>query len=106
MSSKGIDIFALKDDRVLFLELKSYLTLTTSEKKDSIHQFQVNNKIVIDFLNKTKYKPENVVYKLLIYERNIQLYKYNLDTTYDLYLKPPRTNIVKFIEQIIAALEC
>jgi len=70
VSSKGIDIFALKQDYVFFIELKTHGKITPTLKKDALEQFVINGYIVNEFITKTSYTPNKVLYTLLMYEKN------------------------------------
>ena len=100
VSSKGIDIFALKDDKALFIELKSHAVIETTFKNDALIQFCVNSKIVNDYINKTCKSSQNVLYLLVMYERNNTFYVYDSNDCERVYSKQPRVNIVSSIESI------
>jgi len=43
----------MKNDKVIFLELKSYIKLNKSNIKNALNQFIINDKIVCDFVSRT-----------------------------------------------------
>jgi len=100
VSSKGIDIFALKDDIAAFIELKSHVEITTTLKKDAIAQFIANASIVHSFTQKTSKNPHKVLYLLLMYERDNYISIYDTTHTERRYEKE-RLNIVQTLENIL-----
>lgn len=100
VSCKGIDIFALKANMAFFLELKSHTKITNTLKKDAIAQFFANQCIVNDFITKTVYTPDKVLYTLLMYERNNYFSFSYLDRPEVIYQKE-KMAISKSIEIIL-----
>ena len=97
VSSKGIDIFSLKDEKAMQLELKSHEELKNSEYKEAFEQLISNYEIVKDFLQCTNYKKENIIYKLVYYIRNDKLIIVDVDNNKREYIKTRNINIINFL---------
>lgn len=97
VSSKGIDVFALKENRVVQLELKSHQNFIKSEYHEAINQLEYNYEIVKDFIQCTDYKKENTIYRLVYYIRNDKLIISDINNNKNEYDKKRTINITDFL---------
>ena len=98
VSSAGIDLFCLKDDVILFAELKSHAEYNNSEYNDAYKQLIANFLIVEEFLRCTDYSKDKVNYVLFYYVRNKFLILNDLNNNKVTFQKERNVNIIKFIQ--------
>ena len=96
-STKGIDVFALCNDRAIQLELKSHKQFINSEYQEAYKQLVSNYEIVKDFLKCTNYEESNITYNLVYYIRNEELIISDIHDNKRKYNKKRNINIINFL---------
>ena len=97
VSSKGIDVFAQKENQVIQLELKSHKNFINSEYQEAANQLIANYEIVKNFIHCTNYKKENIIYRLVYYIRNDKLIISDIYDNKVEYFKTRNINITNFL---------
>lgn len=100
VSSKGIDIFGLNGNNVIFIEAKVTDLLQNDFIAASKKQFFSNKEIVVDFTSKTCYNYKNILYFLIIYEENEKFIFYHLNDSEVVYSKS-KSSVLKNLENIL-----
>lgn len=98
VSTKGIDVLALKNDKAVQLELKTYAKWQNYQFNDAMKQLKANESIVKSFLERTFYKPELVQYILVYYVRGLELIISNVDERQKIYEKSRKDNLIDFLQ--------
>ncbi len=102
VSTKGIDVLAMKDKRVVQLELKSHITWKNYQFQEAKKQLIANESIVNKFLNRTVYKPEDTSYILVYYIRNKELIISGVGDDIKKYPKTHKDGMADFLTASLA----
>ena len=101
----GIDIFALKNNKALFLELKSHKEFSNIQFNNAIIQYENNTYNVDEFIRCTSYKKENVRYLLVYYIRNKELYIVDENKNKVIFQKNSKMNINNFLNESFKSIK-
>ena len=102
VSTKGIDVLALKDKRAVQLELKCHVSFKNYQFQEAKKQLIANESIVNKFLDRTIFKPEDVHYILVYYIKNEELIISGVGEEVKRYPKTRKDNISNFLTQCLA----
>lgn len=101
VSTKGIDVLAMKDKRAVQLELKSHVAFKNYQFQEAKKQLIANETIVNKFLARTIYKSKDVSYILAYYIRNEELIISDVGDKVIKYPKTRKDNIADFLKECL-----